>query len=97
MPSKLCPHCGHTYTDRPCCKLSAPRPAYHSLYRSDWWKRVRVQVLATDPVCRVCTNAIATEVDHIIPHRGNCDLFHDLDNLQPICHRCHTGKSGRGG
>lgn len=32
---------------------------------------------------------MATVVDHIIPHKGSLVLFHDPDNLQSLCKRCH--------
>lgn len=31
----------------------------------------------------------ATVVDHIIPHRGNKDLFWDESNWQALCKKCH--------
>lgn len=33
----------------------------------------------------------ATVVDHIKPHRGDEDLFHDPANLQSLCKPCHDG------
>ena len=39
-------------------------------------------------------------VDHIIPHKGNLELFWDEDNLQALCKPCHdrkTAKEGRWG
>jgi 5-methylcytosine-specific restriction protein A len=36
----------------------------------------------------------ATEVDHVIPHRGDPALFDDLDgNGQALCRSCHARKS----
>lgn len=37
----------------------------------------------------------ATVVDHIIPHRGNEELFWDEDNWQGLCKRCHDRKTWR--
>ena len=31
----------------------------------------------------------ATVVDHIIPHKGDSDLFWDESNWQSLCKRCH--------
>lgn len=38
----------------------------------------------------------STVVDHIIPHRGNMDLFWYEENWQPLCKRCHDKKTGSG-
>ena len=34
-----------------------------------------------------------SEVDHIIPHKGDQDLFWDADNLQTLCRSCHSTKT----
>ena len=38
----------------------------------------------------------ATVVDHVIPHRGNKQLFWDEKNWQPLCKSCHDLKTGMG-
>ncbi|WP_400245601.1 HNH endonuclease [Niallia sp. JL1B1071] len=35
----------------------------------------------------------ATVVDHIVPHRGDQDLFWDETNWQPLCKSCHDRKT----
>lgn len=35
----------------------------------------------------------ATDCDHIIPHGGDWDLFIRPDNLQALCHSCHSRKT----
>ena len=35
----------------------------------------------------------ATDVDHIVPHRGDRDLFWDRNNWQALCHSCHSKKT----
>jgi 5-methylcytosine-specific restriction protein A len=32
-------------------------------------------------------------VDHIIPHRGNRELFWDTENWQALCTPCHNRKT----
>ena len=42
----------------------------------------------------------ATVVDHIVPHKGNLELFWAESNLQALCKSCHdrkTTKEGRWG
>lgn len=50
-----------------------------------------------EPFCRECAKAglrvAATEVDHILPHRGNIALFLSRENLQGLCHTCHSRKT----
>ena len=39
----------------------------------------------------------ATEVDHVIPHRGDAGLFWDeLNNWQSLCASCHARKTAAG-
>ena len=54
------------------------------------WARRRARVLAASPNCRRC-GAPASHVDHIRPRsRGGGE---GLDNLQPLCSRCHGRKT----
>ena len=52
------------------------------------------------PLCAECLKNGRTEpatvVDHIVPHRGNQDLFWNIRNWQPLCKACHDEKTGRG-
>lgn len=70
-------------------------------YNARWRKR-RKYFLQTpgNQLCVMCLKQgrieAATDVDHIIPHRGLDDpLFHDEDNLQPLCGTCHKRKTGK--
>lgn len=40
-----------------------------------------------------CDKAAASVVDHIIPHKGNDDLFWDMSNHQALCKKCHDIKT----
>lgn len=56
------------------------------------WQQLRLMVLRAQPSCVVC-GAPATDVDHILPKRlGGTDT---RDNLQSLCHACHTRKTMR--
>lgn len=61
-------------------------------YRTARWNRARVAYLSEHPVCIKC-GAPATEVDHIIPHCGDYNLFWDVNNWQSLCHSCHSRKT----
>ena len=61
------------------------------------WQAFRKNYLASHPLCVECLKqgryVQATDVDHIIAHRGNMELFWDEKNLQPLCHSCHSKKT----
>ena len=62
-------------------------------YDTPEWKRIRKRVLNTEPFCRSCMKAYATEVDHIKPLKEGGT--HDLSNLQPLCKSCHSRKTAK--
>ena len=59
------------------------------------WRKARLEHLRANPLCVKClrlnVTTAATVVDHIIPHRGNMDLFWDRDNWQSLCDPHHSG------
>lgn len=61
------------------------------------WQKARKRFLLTHPLCVECLKegqyVRATDVDHILPHRGNQTLFWDENNWQALCHRCHSRKT----
>ena len=64
------------------------------------WQKASKLYLAAHPLCRECEREYALKravlVDHIVPHRGNYDLFWNSDNWQGLCKRHHDVKTGRG-
>lgn len=78
-------------------RQQAQRAPHHAWYSSPVWRSLRAQVLAAFPFCASCMadgrRTSATEVDHVIPHRGDWMLFTDRDNLQPLCKSCHSAKT----
>lgn len=81
-----------------------PKAAYNHLYGRRW-KVASKAFLKRNPFCSIHQArgelAMATLVDHRIPHRGDRGLFWDQDNWQGLCKPCHDGpkqrleKSGR--
>lgn len=49
------------------------------------------------PFCVECQREgsleMATVVDHIVPHKGDMDLFWDSNNWQGLCKRHHDKKT----
>ena len=70
---------------------------WHRLYDTAKWKEMRTVQLIKEPFCRMCAakglRVLASDVDHIKPHRGDLTLFEDESNLQSLCHRCHSIKT----
>ena len=59
------------------------------------WQRIRLVVLAREPLCRFCKEAgrivAAGVVDHIDGDTNN----NADENLRPLCKRCHDKRTGR--
>ncbi len=66
--------------------------AWHQFYNSARWRREKAEFLARYPMCAIC-GAKATVVDHIVPHRGNEELFWNRDNWQSLCALHHGAKT----
>ena len=64
------------------------------------WQKARLQFLDQNPLCAQCQRdgcvTPATVVDHIVPHRGNQDLFWNRKNWQALCKACHDLKTSSG-
>lgn len=61
------------------------------------WRKARAGWLRKHPLCAECKRkdiiTEATEVDHILPHKGNRILFWDRANWQSLCKSCHSAKT----
>ena len=59
------------------------------------WQRVRLVVLAEEPLCTFCAHAglttAATEVDHIDGNSRN----NERTNLRALCKCCHSARTAR--
>ena len=68
----------------------------HRFYNSPIWKHLRNKKLLNNPLCESCEvegrYIPATDVDHIqaINSGGSST---DPENLQSLCHRCHSRKT----
>lgn len=57
------------------------------------WAKLRAQVLARDPLCRLCGIRPSTVADHILPMTDD----HRLEALQGACDPCHRRKTAAEG
>ena len=75
-------------------------PHYIKMINSNKWKLLRAKKLQSNPVCEMCEannrSTLATEVHHTVPvesvshELGMRQLMFDYNNLQSLCHSCHS-------
>ena len=71
--------------------LDKERPTPYKAGYGRRWQRLRLMVLARDPICKICNREPSVDVDHIIPKEdGGPD---SMENLQGACHSCHSKKT----
>ena len=105
-PLRPCRHPGcAALTREGYCPRHKPKPAarrvsavYHSWYSLPvWTDDLRPAQLLAEPWCRDCARrgirTRATVVDHVQPHRGDCDKVIGRSNLQSLCKCCHDRKT----
>lgn len=56
------------------------------------WRKARAYYLQRNHTCVKC-GELATCIDHIIPHKGNYELFWNQSNWQALCTSCHNRKT----
>ncbi len=97
--------CSNTTTERYCSKhkaiihkaIDSNRPNSSQRGYDSKWRRDRKMYLTDNPLCVECLKigklVTATVVDHIIPHKGNYELFSDVSNWQALCKHHHDSKT----
>ena len=92
----LHPGCG-ALVQRGYCPAHKRRDTRPSAWRQGYdkdWTQLRNAYLMAHPICQLCGQAVAREVDHIVPiRRGGARL--DARNLQSACLSCHRSKTAR--
>ncbi|MCV6576280.1 MAG: HNH endonuclease [Cohaesibacter sp.] len=75
-------------------KQRRKRHPWRNWYKLVGWKRIREQRLANDPLCVMCLaegrTTAANVVDHVVPHKGNRELFFSYSNTQSLCETHHN-------
>lgn len=74
--------------------------AWRRFYLTDTWTQdLRPEQLLRQPFCEECDKrglrVRATDVDHIVDHKGDWAVFTDRKNLRSLCHSCHSRKTLR--
>ena len=57
------------------------------------WPKIRAEILARDPICKVCDIRPSRFCDHIVAKLDD----HRPEGLQGLCGPCHDQKSAREG
>ena len=79
-------------------KRYSPDATVRKWYKSKRWQQLRLQVLVRDLYTCQQTGVLLSGkhpalnspiVDHKIPHRGDPDLFWNIDNLQAVSFEYH--------
>lgn len=81
-------------------RRSAEAQSWRWMYRTDEWRLdLRPMQLLREPFCRECAKygrrVRATDVDHVVDHKGDWSKFCDRSNLESLCHSCHSRKTAR--
>ncbi len=64
------------------------------------WRRLRGAFLAAHPICNECVKhkriTPAVDVHHRVARRKSPELAYSWDNLEALCHGCHSQKTRKG-
>lgn len=91
----FCPACAAPHPGgRRCPRALERRRAYDRarggrLYGTRRWRDFRRAWLLANPACVKCGKP-ASLVDHVVPHRGDPELFWRTGNHQSLCDHCHN-------
>jgi 5-methylcytosine-specific restriction protein A len=71
-----------------------------AMYNNARWKRLRAMKFKDAPICELCEAKGLTTIANVIHHKRpwqlgvspdeQDELCYDYDNLQSLCHECHS-------
>ena len=93
-------HSTHVEQQKPSYKVAdapAPRKPWDGanrpndpLYNTQRWKVLRDRVRLERGECAICGTGDNLTVHHVLPPRGDADVFYDESNLVVLCRSCHN-------
>jgi 5-methylcytosine-specific restriction endonuclease McrA len=70
--------------------MKGPSRKFSHLYKTKEWRNLRLEWLRHNPHCTFCDDGTPGHiVDHVVPHRGDPNVFWNTGNLQTLCKRHH--------
>lgn len=66
-----------------------------ALYNTQRWKVLRAKMLRKYKTCALCPATENLSVHHIVPPKGDEELFFDENNLIVLCRDCHNKQTER--
>lgn len=76
-----------------------PNRPWIKWYSTAAWRKLRLQALKREPLCRFCKKmgiiTAGDTVDHIDRHSGDMAKFFNPYNLQVLCKTCHSSAKQR--
>jgi 5-methylcytosine-specific restriction protein A len=73
---------------------SVDRPSSNDRGYDSRWRKAAQHFLNKYPFCEMCsmagTKRLAVHVDHVIPHKGDMNVFWDSTNWQGLCMEHHN-------
>jgi 5-methylcytosine-specific restriction protein A len=96
-----CDSCAPTYSSKARYEVKRSELKSTVWYNSARWRKLRAGHLAKQPLCvdpygvHGAAAALATDLDHIEPHKEDWDKFWDHDNHQGLCKSCHSTKTAK--
>jgi 5-methylcytosine-specific restriction endonuclease McrA len=85
--------CQRHYREYEAARPARRRAATKGIFKTTRWAMTRRAVLARDPICKACDQALSTQADHIVPLEDGGDPYR-LEGLQGLCDPCHWAKTG---
>lgn len=93
------PNAPANHGSKPRARQHEARPNFRQRGYTSRWDKLRKLHLQRHPLCVHCESegklTPATEVDHVIPHRGDQSLFWNEGNWQSLCKSHHSAKTAR--
>ena len=60
-----------------------------ALYNTSRWRTLKAKIIKQQGQCAICGATINLTVHHVVPPKGDPDLFFDEHNLVVLCKQCH--------
>jgi 5-methylcytosine-specific restriction protein A len=77
------------HKNEPASPFSSAIRYNEELYQTARWRSLRKKILKEQSHCLYCGSTECLQVHHVVPPRGNEELFFNENNLIVVCAACH--------